>query len=475
VNHSFFSVLPFLVVIPVAIWLKEIMLGLTIGLLVGSFGMHPTLLGGLHQAADYILLTLDNAANTKIMAFLYLFGGFVGMMQISGGIKGLSNWLEGRLKSERSLLWLIWLTIPITFMTPMFRIMMLGPIVKSLSGKRGLSKEKIGYTLDVSTEPMIVLLPVATAFVGFMISVVSGALAQNQLAMNAYSIYLASIPFNFFAIVMLAIGLYTTFRTSKSLAHGMEEGITADEPGDHHRDCINKELEEVKGQPWNLILPLFVLLFLTLFLLWKDGSQKGAATWLSAFSLADATYVMLLAIFISLLFAFLFYLLRREPLPELFFHFFDGGSQMMPAIILLTLVWATSLSAKDLGFSQFIASTVGSFLPGFLVPAITFLLGSAVSYFIGTSWGTWGLFMPLGVSLAVVTHGPVAMTIGAVFASGTFGAFASPLGDTTITTASIMEMPLVEYAKYKLKISLLGGSAATCLYIFFGYFASRLS
>src|SRR5699024_9894353 len=96
--------------------------------------------------------------------------------------------------------------------------------------------------------------------------------------------------------------------------------------------------------------------------------------------------------------------------------------------------------------------------------------GSAISYFIGSSWGTWGLLMPLGIALATATEASIPMTIGAVFASGSFGAMTSPLGDTTITTASILEVPLVDYARYKLKIVSIGAGIAAVMYLGVGLF-----
>jgi len=464
-EHAWLSVLPFLVVIPIAIWLKEIMPALVIGLLVGSFCLEPTLTGGLKKSVDYIIQTLANADNIKIVAFLYLFGGLIGLMQISGGIKGFSQWVSSKVRSERGLIWLIWLTIPFTFMTPMFRIMMIGPVLKSISERIEISKRRIGYALDVSTEPIIVLMPVATAFVGFMVSVVGGAMQQNSIPGSAYQIFLYSILFNFFAIILLIIGLFTTFRSSSAVRKELSGVSGEDEQNELHRVGIEKELSLVRAQPWNLIIPLLLLLLLTLYLLWEDGRAKGGKTWLESFAAADATFVMMLAIFITLLFTYIYYFVRREKLPEMMFHFFDGGNQLMTAILLLILVWSTSLAAEDLGFSQFVSSTLGSFVPKFAVPAIVFILGSLVAYFIGTSWGTWGLFMPLGIALAAATGASIPITAGAVFASGTFGAFASPIGDTTITTASIMEMSIIDYAKYKLKIAFIAAALTVIAYL----------
>jgi Na+/H+ antiporter NhaC len=457
-----------------SIWLKNILPGLVLGLVVDSLIVTANFLTGAQQSVSYIVATLSDETNIKIIGFLYLFGGLVGMMNISGGIKGFSEWVGTKIKSERGLLGLIWLTLPFTFMMPMFRIMMVGPIVKSLIKKMNLSKQKVGLTLDISTESVIVLLPVATAFVGFMVSLVEGGIQELGLDMSPYQVFLLSILFNFFAIVMLVIGIIQTVWNprKKTTTANKKVDLVQMEKQEHefHRIGIKRELSLVKAQPWHLIIPVILLLSLSLFLLWQDGTARGAQTVFAAFSQADATFVMLLAVFITIIFSFVFYIIRKQKLDEILYHFYDGGNQMMEAISLLVLIWALTLSAEDLGFSAFISSTLGAFLPAFMTPAIIFLIGSIVGYFIGSSWGTWGLFMPLGMTLAVSTGASIPLTVGAVFASGAFGALASPLGDTTITTASILDMPLVEYARYKLKISIIGGVIAIIFYLIFGFF-----
>ena len=467
-EHAWLSVLPFLIVILMSIWLKDILPGLVVGLLVGSIIVTANLLEGTQQSISYMVTTLSDESNIKIISFLYLFGGLVGMMNIAGGIKGFSEWIGAKIKTERGVLGLIWFTLPFTFMMPMFRIMMIGPIVKSLIKKMKLSKQKVGMTMDISTESVIVLLPVATAFVGFMLSLVESGMGDLQLGMSPYQVFLLSILFNFYAIVMLIIGILQTVwpskKTNTSKQPANQEQLE-DKEHEFHRIGIQKELSMVKAQPWNLIIPVFLLLGLSLFLLWQDGTALGAKTIFEAFAMADATFVMLLAVFITLIFTFIFYIMRRQPLNEILYHFYDGGNQMMQAISLLILIWSLTLSAEDLGFSAFISSTLGSFLPAFMTPATIFLIGSIVGYFIGSSWGTWGLFMPLGIALAVSTGASIPLTVGAVFASGAFGAITSPLGDTTITTASILDLDLVDYARYKLKISALGGAIAIVLYL----------
>lgn len=470
--QTWLSLIPFIIVIGMSVWLKDILPGLVVGLLVASILVTNNLLSGTQQSISYMVHTLADDTNMKIVCFLYLFGGLVGMMNIAGGIKGFSEWVGNRVKSERGLLGLIWLTLPFTFMMPMFRIMMIGPIIKSLIKKMNLPKQKVGMMMDISTESVIVLLPVATAFVGFMVSLVEGGIRGLNIGMSGYEIFLLSILFDFYAIIMLLIGILQTIWPSRKNEHSLESRLSGipDEEQEHqfHRAGINKELSLVKAQPWHMIIPVFLLLGLTLYLLWEDGTSRGAKTIFAAFSMADATFVMLLTVFITLIFTFIFYIIRKQKLNEILYHFYDGGNQMMQAISLLILIWSLTLAAEDLGFSEFISTSLGTFLPAFMTPAVIFFIGSAVGYFIGSSWGTWGLFMPLGIALADSTGASIPLTVGAVFASGAFGALTSPLGDTTITTASILDLELVDYAQYKLKISAIGAVLSIILFVIGG-------
>ncbi|MBB5325637.1 Na+/H+ antiporter NhaC, partial [Anoxybacillus tepidamans] len=215
------SLLPFLIVIPLAIWLREILPGLVVGLLVGAFCLEGHWLRSIERAVDALLQTATEIEHMKVIAFLYLFGALIGMMQITGGMKGFVQWISRKIHSKRRMLLFIWFTIPFTFFTPMFRIMLIGPVMKSLIGKFHIDKRKMAYIIDVSTEPIIVLLPIATAFVGFMTSVVEGALRQNGIDISAYHLFVASLPYNFFAIIGLIVGIVTTF---KNIRIGKEDG-----------------------------------------------------------------------------------------------------------------------------------------------------------------------------------------------------------------------------------------------------------
>ncbi|MCM2532775.1 hypothetical protein NDK43_10765 [Neobacillus pocheonensis] len=229
------------------------------------------------------------------------------------------------------------------------------------------------------------------------------------------------------------------------------------------RSCPNEFDEDTPSKPWNFILPLSLVLLLTLFLSWWDGHFK-ATGFLNAFIRTDALGVMLESLFITLIVTLAFFLAQKFPVDKILTHFVKGGNNLMSVILMLGLIWAVSNVSEDLGFSKFITSHVVGWIPHYFVAPILFLLGALISYFIGSSWGTWGLLMPLGVTLAHHSGSNILLVIGAVFASGTFGAFASPLSDNSVTLCTILDLPLMKYSRTKLVPALIAAGISTIMF-----------
>ncbi|EQB96947.1 hypothetical protein GA8_03640 [Geobacillus sp. A8] len=317
---TWWSLLPFLLIIPLAVWLKEILPGLVAGLLVGAFCLEWSAVGAIERAVSAVLHALTDPEHMKVAAFLYLFGSLVGMMQITGGIKGFVERLSGRIRSKRGILLFVWLTVPVTFFMPMFRIMLLGPVMKAVLRQFRIDRRRMAYMIDVSTEPIIVLLPAATAFVGFMTSVVAAALEQNDIHESPYDVFLRSLPYNLFAIVALAVGVLTTMLNIRIGKPRAKKG--EGETNTLHGLGLRKELALINGEPLHLFVPLALLIALTFAFFVYDGRKRGAENWWEAFSAADATWAMLLALFVTILLSMMFYLWRRQSLSELTYHFF---------------------------------------------------------------------------------------------------------------------------------------------------------
>jgi tetracycline resistance efflux pump len=460
---SWVSIIPFLVVIPIAIITRQVLPGLTLGLIVGAYLIEPTPIGGMKQSLAYVVESLSDENNLKIIIFLYLFSGLIGMVKISGGIKGFVHNVSKRIHSKKGAFLLTWISTIGTFSAPSFRIVTIAPVMKALLKKVKMTKQELAFVIETTTQPIIVLIPIATAFVGYMVSVVEMGLHNEGIQADAYTMYLKSIPFNFFAISMIFVGTYFSFfHHSKKPQDDGEAGKPEEVNDEDWEDCHPAVAKDLPSRPWNLIIPLFLVIGLTLFLTWWDGFQKGFG-FFQAFIQADVLEAMVVALIITFLTTMVMLLFQKIKLSVLIREFVQGGNELMSVILLLAVVWGLSGATQDLGFSEFVTTNVG-WIPSMFVPPVLFLIGALVSYFIGSSWGTWGILMPLGISLAAVSGASLPLVIGAVFASGSFGSFASPLSDSVNTLGKILEIKVVQYSRFKLIPALIAAGIATILF-----------
>jgi len=464
-ENSWVSLLPFTVVIPIAVLTKQVQPGLFAGLILGSYLIQPDLFGGINKLISYLINNLVKPNNIRIIIFLYVFAGLINLTKMTGGIKGFVDLVGRKVKTKRSAMLLIWLSTIGTFNNPNFRIVTIAPIMKLLKRRLPISSQKIGFMIEVTSNPVVALVPIATAFVGYMVSLIETALQQVGILESPYSVYIRSIPFNFFSLVIIGIGIYYSFfkEMNNSLNGDLVENSDAQREEKELQKCIKAFEKEIPSKPINLLLPLSIVLIMTLFLSWWDGHAQSA-NFFDAFIKADALGVMLEALFITLILSLIFFFMQRYTIAKLVNHFIAGGNELISVILMLSLVWALSSVSEDLGFSNYITSNLVGWIPPAFIAPVVFILGSLLAYFIGSSWGTWGLLMPLAVTLAHQTGSNIILVIGAVFASGTFGAFASPLSDNSITLCAILDQPVMEYARSKLKPSLVAAGITTILF-----------
>ncbi|MGD6818608.1 Na+/H+ antiporter NhaC family protein [Metabacillus sp. 113a] len=463
-QNDWLSVIPFLIAIPIAVKTKQVLPGLFAGLLAGSFLLEPSFAGGLEKMIAILVKGIIDPGNIKIFMFLYAFTGLIGMIKIAGGIRGFVEAASARIKTKKEALFLTYISTIGTFAAPSFRFVTIAPIMRALLKKVKMSTQELGFVIETTATPIIVLIPIATAFVGYMTSLIDLATENEQIKSDAYQLFLQSIPFNFFSYVLILVGIYLSFfHHSKSTEESDPEkiGDASGQQEDWHNcdPSVGKDLPE---KPWNLFLPLILVIGLTFIFTWWDGFQKEKG-FFTAFIKADVMTAMLTALLVALILTFLFFRFQKIKTGELLNSFILGGNDLMSVIILLSFVWGLSSASEELGFSRFVTSHSQWIPPSLLVP-ILFVFGAAVSYFIGSAWGTWGILMPLGVSIAVASDLSLPLVIGTVFASGTFGAFASPLSDDTNTIARILNLSVIKYARYKLKPALIAAGITVVLY-----------
>lgn len=459
---SWLSIIPFLLVIPIAMFTKQVLPALIIGLLVGSYLADPSYLGGIQTMLTYLVQALIDENNIKIIVFLYAFSGLVGIIKITGGIRGFVELAAEKIKTKKQALILTYVSTIGTFSAPTFRFVTIAPIMKALLKEIKMSTKELGFVIETTATPVIVLIPVATAFVGYMVSVIQVSVENVGSDIDPYSLFIRSIPFNFFAFVIILLGIYLSFfHHSKSDAPTDIEGSESESEADWH-DCHPSVSKELPNRPWNLIFPLISVIGFTLFLTWWDGMGEGV-NFFQAFIEADVLQAMVVALLITVFLSIILYLFQRFKLTVLVDSFLLGGNELMSVIVLLSVVWGLSSATDDLGFSSFITANT-EWIPHMFIAPLLFLFGAMISYFIGSAWGAWGILMPLGVSLSFAADVSLPLVIGAVFASGSFGAFASPLSDDTVTISKILGLSVIDYAHFKLKPALIAAGITAILY-----------
>ena len=272
------------------------------------------------------------------------------------------------------------------------------------------SKMKLAFVLNVTSYLLIILIPFGTTYVGYIIGVISSAFNNSGVTLSPYSLYIKSIPFNFYAIVMILISIGVILfglGFDRELKPSIDKKKVQESEHSHdeaHEQC--SFAEKAPPRPLNLILPLALLIFTTFFFLWYTGRGKEIG-FMGAVMNADFEKSILISGIVSIIITSVFYVFQKIPMSEIESHFLSGGNEMMPPIIVLILSWGLSSIVKYLGFVEYI-----------------------------TSGGYWG-------------------------------DNASPLGETAILSSTICDVPLMDHIKSQIPYCLTAIGISTIVFVIF--------
>lgn len=469
--HGLVSVVIPIVVILLAVLTKRIIPSLVVGLLAGGvFLANGNPIKGVISAIDHLVSSAATKESVYIILFLFIFGSFGEVMKVSGGIKGFTKLTDKYIKTEKGALGAIWFVSLFTFIDCCFHAIATGTVGKALIEKVQGSKEKLAFVVNVTSSLLLVLIPFGTTYVGYIIGVIASSFAKAGVHQSAYTIYLKSIPLNFYPIIMLLISI-AVIMFNLGFGFKMFPAVSSKQlkASEHHSHEAHEECEfeeKVSPRPINLIVPLLLLILTNFFFFWYTGKAPGRA-FLQAFMNAEFEKSILLASTVTIVITSLFYVAQKIPMSEIESHFLSGGTEMIPPIIILILSWGLSSSIRDLGFVKFVTQAVGHTIPPVIIPAALFLIACFASYFMGSAWGTWALVMPLAIPLAVTANLYLPLTVAAVLSGGSLGDNASPLGETAVMSAAIADVPLMEHVRLQLPYSIAVIAVSTVLFVVF--------
>ena len=472
-DSAWFSILPPIITIAAAIWSKRILPSLLFGLLVGSYLLNPSIIGGVETAIEKIITILSDKDNLQVLLFLYLFSGLMALVRRAGGITAFSNWVGKYVKSEKGVFYALWALIPVTFIDCAFRIVGAGSIIRSLAEKNKIAKERVAFVLNNTASPVIELIPIATTFVGFNIANISQGLKVAGVLekKSAYGVLLHAIPFEFFSIVILLITFSTIFFQWKKPSAKNKMQHLHKESADEMDMDMGDQKSEIKPHILNLIIPMLTVIFFSFFFFWYFGKEKSATaeTVSSIIAATDPNKAMLVALFISIIATGIIYYFQKYPIKKMTADVISGGNELMSIIAILVVAWSLGAVSQDLNLSGFIQQQLGNSLPVWSIPVSLFIISCTVTYFIGEGWAAASLIMPFAISLAVSAEAGIPICVAAVITGGTFGDVTSPVAGMTNMASNVSGADQMKYLKYATPYNFTAMGLAAMLFLIFGY------
>ena len=466
------SILPPVITIVLSLWTKEVYMSLIIGIFSGAL----LFTGGNILESILTMFTVMSdkvGSNVNILVFLVILGILVAAISRSGATRAYGEWASKTIKGQRSALLLTALLGIVIFIDDYFNCLTVGTVMRPVTDKLKVARTKLAYIIDATAAPVCIIAPVSS-----WAAAVGSSLPEDS-TIDGFSLFLQTIPFNLYAwlTILFMIFIIWTGRDFAAMGESIRENskkfVIPKEYEDAEQKSAEKELGH--GKILDLILPLIVLIAACIYgMLYTGGIHEGKSI-AEAFANCDSAKSLVLGSFIAFVFTGFLYLPRRIISFNAFCDSFGWGFKAMtPAIFILCLAWTLSgICSKDYlnlgGFVGAIVSTHASII--MFLPPIFFLVASGLAFATGTSWGTFGILIPIAIAvLGMNDPSMLVVCVAAVLSGAVCGDHASPISDTTILASAGAQCHHIDHVSTQLPYV---GVVATCS--FFGYIVDGLT
>ena len=472
--QSIWSLLPAVIAIGLALITKEVYSSLFIGILVGGllysrFNFEGTL---LHVFNDGIVGSLADSYNVGILIFLVVLGTLVSMMNKAGGSAAFGRWAADHIRTRAGAqLATIGLGVLI-FIDDYFNCLTVGSVMRPVSDKHHISRAKLAYVIDATAAPVCIIAPVSSWAAAVSSYVEDG---------NGLQLFMKAIPFNFYAILTLVMMVVLAL---SNLDYGSmaKHERNAREKGDIFSGMKNVAAEADEGSNPNgkvldLVLPIAVLIVSCVIGMIYSGGFFSGAGFIEAFSDSDASVGLMLGSSVTLIITVIYYLIRRViPFREMMSCLPEGFKAMVPAILILTFAWSLKAMTDSLGAKEFVEELVKDSAGNFerFLPGIIFLIGCFLSFATGTSWGTFGILIPITLSVFPLTNPLGVVCVSACMAGAVCGDHCSPISDTTIMASAGAQCDHVTHVSTQLPYAITVAAVSFAAYIIAGFLPNAL-
>lgn len=473
---TFWALVPPIVAIALALITKEVYSSLFIGILVGAlfysgFSFEGTV---LHIFEGGIISVLSDSYNVGILVFLVILGAMVCLMNKAGGSAAFGRWASTKIKGRVGAQLATILLGVLIFIDDYFNCLTVGSVMRPVTDKHKISRAKLSYLIDATAAPVCIIAPISS-----WAAAVSGFVEGE----DGLAIFIRAIPYNFYALltIVMMVGMAVMKVEFGPMAtHELNacKGDIYTTPGRPYANAENDNEGNPKGKVIDLLIPILCLVVCCVIGMIYTGGFFSGTDFVTAFSQSDASIGLVLGSAFGILITIVLYLLRRVlSFRDCMSCIPDGFKAMVPAILILTFAWTLKAMTDSLGAAEFVASAMESAAGGLmnLLPAIIFLVGCGLAFATGTSWGTFGILIPIVVAVFANTEGNLMIiSISACMAGAVCGDHCSPISDTTIMASAGAQCDHVNHVSTQLPYALTAAGVSFVAYIIAGFVQSAL-
>ena len=463
-SGTIFSLIPPIVAIALALITKEVYLSLLIGIMSGAFlftGPNP-----LHAVETMIAIMGEKiGGNVNILLFLAFLGIVVALITKSGASKAYGEWASHAIRTKKGALFATMFLGMLIFVDDYFNCLTVGTVMRPVTDKHKITRAKLAYIIDATAAPICIIAPISS-----WAAAVGSSLPEDS-GVDGFSLFLHTIPFNLYALLTICFMIFLVagdfdFAAMKRYEEQVKK--TGKET------MVEAEAMEISGngKVIDLILPILVLIaFCVSGMLYTGGILDGVGL-VEAFANCDSALSLVLGSFFTLVFIFAFYMIRRViRFNEFCESFTIGVKAMIPAIMILCLAWTLSgiCSADYLNIGGYVKEVVGgNALVGSLMPALMFVIAAGLAFSTGTSWGTFGILLPIAFAVVGAENmNSLTIVTASILAGAVCGDHVSPISDTTILASAGAQCHHINHVSTQIPYVLC--VAACC---FLGYLAA---
>ncbi len=471
VQQSFWALVPPIVAIALALITKEVYSSLFFGIVTGALLYSGYSFEGTinHVFVDGVISVLSDSWNVGILCFLVILGTMVQLMNRAGGSAAFGKWAGKHIKTRIGAQLATILLGCLIFIDDYFNCLTVGSVMRPVTDQHKVSRAKLAYLIDATAAPVCIIAPISS-----WAAAVSGFVEGE----NGMSLFLQTIPYNFYAIfsIVMMVGLVVLRIDFGPMAVHEKNAIekndlftTADRAGD---ESMEQSLNRKPAMVIDMLVPIISLVACCVVGMIYTGGFFSGESFVSAFANSDASVGLVLGSVVALIITLAFYLIRNvlsfnqcmDCLPE-------GFKQMVPAILILTFAWSLKAMTDSLGAKEYVAAVVQNSATGVLslLPIIIFIIAVGLAFATGTSWGTFGILIPIVVAVFQGTdHTMMIMAMSACMAGAVCGDHCSPISDTTIMSSAGAQCVHINHVSTQLPYALTVAVVSAVTYLIAG-------